>query len=50
VSDQGIAGDASSHLSRAVEAGAIEPERVVAETGNPTLRGYRCPEVHPDGV
>jgi len=50
VSGQGIAGDASSHLTRAVEAGALQAERVVAETGNPTLRGYRCPEVHPDGT
>jgi len=50
VSDQGIAGDASSHLSRAVEAGALEREATVAKNGEPTLRGYRCPEVHPDGT
>lgn len=48
VSGQGIAGDAHSHVSAAVESGALQVERTVAETGAPTLRGYRCPEVHPD--
>jgi len=49
VSEQGIAGDASTHVSRAVESGALAVERAVAKTGTPTLRGYKCPEVHPDG-
>jgi len=46
VSEQGIAGDARAHVSRAVEAGALEPVRTVGENGKPTLRGYRCPGVH----
>jgi len=48
VSAQGIAGNGRTHVTRAVETGALTVERTVAENGEPTLRGYRCPEVHPD--
>jgi len=47
-SEQGIAGDPEGHVSRAVEDGALNREQAVGEHGEPILRGYRCPEVHPD--